>query len=414
MPAPRTGRARDLKFQLRLALVASGAPAFAGTTTNKGGDMHAIVRGGIAVVLAAIGSAGVLAADTIKIGLVNETTGPNAEAGSYTVNGTRLAVDEINAKGGIMGRQVELQIEDNQSTNPGTVLAYSKLISEGGLTAIVGPIRSTQIQAASPTIQKGGVPALVGGTDPSLTKVNNPWLFRMRPNDSYSSRVIADFGASSLKLKKWAIVHSTDAFGSGGMKALTAALQGLGIQPVLVQGYTNNSQDFTPIVLAIKKSGADILATYMTNSPDVGIFAKQLRQLGVGIPWVGSPSIVTDTAMKLAGPALQGTYAVADYTPGSSVEAKAFADKYKARYKLDSDVYSSWAYDAMHLLKQAIETAKSTEPDKVRAALLATCGWKGVEGTYCFDKNGDGLHGYNVVRNENGKIAFLKHIDFKD
>ena len=105
------------------------------------------------------------------------------------------------------------------------------------------------------------------------------------------------------------------------MKALTAALQSYGVTPVLVQGYTNNSQDFTPIVLAIKKSGADILATYMTNSPDVGIFAKQLRQLGVGIPWVGSPSIVTDTAMKLAGPALHGTYAVADFTPGASAEA---------------------------------------------------------------------------------------------
>ena len=376
--------------------------------------MSAIARGASAVALAALLAGSAFAADPIKIGLVNETTGPNAEAGSYTVNGTRLAVEEVNARGGIMGRPIELKVEDNQSTNPGTVLAYSKLIGEGGLTAIVGPIRSTQIQAASPAIQKGGVPALVGGTDPSLTKVNNPWIFRMRPNDSYSSRVIADFGVNSLKLKKWAIVHSTDAFGSGGMKALTAALEAAGVQPVLVQGYTNNSQDFTPIVLAIKKSGADILATYMTNSPDVGIFAKQLRQLGVGVPWVGSPSIVTDTAMKLAGPALYGTYAVADFTPGSSAEAKSFAEKYKAKYKLDADVYSSWAYDAINLLKQAIESAKSTDPDKVRAALLGVCGWKGVEGTYCFDKNGDGLHGYNVVRNENGKIAFLKHIDFKD
>ncbi|HZP85334.1 MAG TPA: ABC transporter substrate-binding protein [Burkholderiales bacterium] len=364
--------------------------------------------------LAMVSAVAAHAADPIKIGLVNETTGPNAEAGSYTVNGVRLAVDEINAAGGIMGRPIELKMEDNQSTNPGTVLAYSKLIGEGGITAIVGPIRSTQIQAASPTIQKGAVPAMVGGTDPSLTKVNNPWIFRMRPNDSYSSRVIADFGVNSLKLKKWAIVHSTDAFGSGGMKALTEALKGHGVTPVLVQGYTNNSQDFTPVVLAIKKSGADVLATYMTNSQDVGIFAKQLRQLGVTVPWIGSPSVVTDTAMKLAGPALYGTYAVADFNAGSSSEAKAFAEKYRARYKLDADVYSSWAYDALFLLKRAIETAKSTEPEKVRNALLGVCGWKGVEGTYCFDKNGDGLRGYNVVRNENGKIAFIKHIDFKD
>jgi len=355
-----------------------------------------------------------IAADTIKIGLVNETTGPNAEAGSYTVNGTKLAVDEINKAGGILGRQIELRIEDNQSTNPGTVLAYSKLIGEGDIAAIVGPIRSTQIQAASPTIKSGGIPAMVGGTDPSLTKVNNSWLFRVRPNDSYSSRVIADFGVNTMKLKKWAIVHSTDAFGSGGQKALTEALKAQGITPVLIQGYTNNSQDFTPIVLAIKKSGADILATYMTNSPDVGIFAKQLRQLGVTIPWVGSPSVVTDTAMKLAGPALYSVFAVADFTPGSSAEAKSFAEKYKARYKLDADVYSSWAYDAVHVLKSAIETAKGTEPEKIRSAILGICGWKGVEGTYCFDKNGDGLHGYNVVRNDGGRIAYIKHIDFKD
>ena len=149
------------------------------------------------------------------------------------------------------------------------------LASEGGIAAIIGPIRSTQIQAASPTIAKSGIPTMIGGTDTSLTHVNNRWVFRARPNDSYSSRVIAEFGVNTLKLRKWAIVHSTDAFGSGGKAALTSALKSLGVEPVLVHGYTNNSQDFTPIVLAVKKSGAEILGTYMTNSPDVGIFSKQ-------------------------------------------------------------------------------------------------------------------------------------------
>jgi branched-chain amino acid transport system substrate-binding protein len=354
------------------------------------------------------------AADPIKIGVVNMLTGPFAEGGSFQVNGLQLALEDINKSGGILGRPVELRTEDNQSTNPGTVLAFSKLFTDPAIKAIVGPIASTQIQAASPAIAKAGIPTMIGGTDPSLTRVNNKWVFRARPNDLYSSKVIADFGVNTLKLKKWAIVHATDAFGQGGAKALTEALQALGVTPVADQGYTSNAQDFAPIVLAIKKSGADILATYMTNSQDLGIFAKQLRQLGVGIPWVGSPSIVTDTAMKLAGPALFGTYAVADFTPGSGAEAKSFAEKYKAKYKLDADVYSSWAYDAIYVLKNAIESAKSTEPEKVRAAILAICGWKGVEGLYCFDKNGDGLHGYNVVRNENGRVTYLKHIDFKD
>lgn len=365
--------------------------------------------------IAALGvSMPVLSQETIKIGLVNETTGPNAEAGSYTVNGARLALEEINAAGGVLGRKLELKLEDNQSTNPGTVLAFSKLFAEKGIVAIIGPIRSTQTQAASPTIAKAGIPTMIGGTDPSLTKVNNRWLFRGRPNDAFSSRVIAEFGVNSLKKSKWAIVHSTDAFGSGGMNALTAALKGLGVTPVLVQGYTNNSQDFTPVVLAIKKAGADIIATYMTNSPDVGIFAKQLRQLGVSAEWVGSASVVTDTAMKLAGPALHGVYGIADFTPDSSPEARSYTAKYRERYKLDPDVYSSWAYDAMKLLALAIGNAKGSQPEAIRTAIVGIKGWKGVEGTYNFDQAGDGLRGYNVVRNDGGRVVFIKHIDFKE
>ena len=355
---------------------------------------------------------GAHAADTIKIGLVNETTGPNAEAGQFTVNGASLAQEEINKAGGIMGRQIEFRVEDNQSTNPGTVLAYSKLIGEGGIAAILGPIRSTQIKAASPTIKKGGIPALVGGTDPSLTKDNNPWIFRVRPNDSYSAKVNAAYGVNDLKGKKWAIVHSTDAFGSGGKDALITELKALGVTPILVQGYTNNSQDFTPIVLAVKQSGADILGTYMTNSPDVGIFAKQLKQLGVNIKWIGSPSLISVTALKLAGDALYDTYSVADFTTDANDETKAFTKKYSAKFGLDPDVYASWAYGGMYILKSAIESAKSTEPDKLRAAILAIRGLKGVEFLPENFVNGDGVHGYNVVRNDKGKIIFIKHIEF--
>src|SRR5215467_7103708 len=106
--------------------------------------MRRLISGRIAALLAtAVVAAPALAADTIKIGLVNETTGPNAEAGVYTVNGARIALDEINKAGGILGKQVELLLEDNQSTNPGSVLAYTKLVGEG-VPAVIGPIRSTQ------------------------------------------------------------------------------------------------------------------------------------------------------------------------------------------------------------------------------------------------------------------------------
>ena len=237
-------------------------------------------------------------------------------------------------------------------------------------------------------------------------------MFRARPNDSYSSRVIAEFGINTLKLRKWAIVHSTDAFGSGGKTALVGALKALGVEPVLIQGYTNNSQDFTPIVLAVKKSGADILATYMTNTPDVGIFAKQLRQLGVTIPWVGSPSIIAVTALNLAGDALYGTYAIADFTTDANEVTKAFTRKYKDKYGINPDAFASWAYDSMYILAMGIKNAGSTDPEAIRKAILAIKGYQGLEGNYEFDANGDGLRGYNVVKNDGGKIVFIKHVDF--
>ena len=357
-------------------------------------------------------SAPAMAADPIKIGVMAESSGPNAEAGVYQINGAKMALEEINKAGGVLGRQIELRIEDNQSTNPGSVLAVSKLTSGGDLAALIGSVRSTQIQAVAPTVMKTGLPMVIGGTDYGLTHSNNPWIFRARPNDGYSAKVIADYGVNTLKLKKWAIVHSTDAFGNGGKNNLTESLKALGITPVTVQGFTSNSQDFTPIVLAIKQSGADVVSSYIANSTDVGIFAKQLRQLGVKVEWVGSPSLSTDTAMKLAAEALHGTYSIADFAVGSSPEAEAYAKKYKDKYKIEPDLYSSWSYDAVNLLALAIKNANSTKPADIQKALHGIKGYKGVEGIYNFDKNGDGLHGYNIIKNEDGKIKFVKHIDF--
>jgi len=372
------------------------------------------IRAALAAAVVATGSMLALGAEPLKIGVVAPQTGPGAESGRFQVQGAKLAAEEVNKAGGVLGRQIELVIEDDQTTNPGAVLAFSKLAGDKDIPAFIGSIRSTQLHAMAPDILKLGKPVMIGGTDPQLTRLGNPWLFRCRPNDIYSARVISDFGVKTLNLRKWAIVHSTDAFGTNGMKNLAEALRKQGIEPVLVQGYTNNSQDFTPVALAVKQSGADVMGTYMTFEPDQGIFAKQLRQLGVNIGWVGSPTTVTSTALKLAGPALYGSYAVVDFNRDSSPEAKNFAAKYESAYKSAPDIFASWSYDAVHVLAAAINKAKSLDPQAIRAAILSTRGYKGAEGTYNFDQIGDGLHGYNIVKNNNGTIVFDRHIDFED
>jgi len=367
---------------------------------------------GLAAAALAVSSAA--AADNLKIGMVAPLTGPGAESGRFQINGAKLAVEEVNKAGGVLGRPLELVIEDDQTTNPGAVLAFSKLAGDKDIPAFIGSIRSTQLHAMAPDILKLGKPVMIGGTDPQLTRMGNPWLFRFRPNDIYSARVIADYGVNTLKLHKWAIVHSTDAFGTNGMKNLVEALKKFGATPVLIQGYTNNSQDFTPVALAVKQSGADVMGTYMTFEPDQGIFAKQLRQLGVNLAWVGSPTTATTTAVKLAGPALYGSFAVVDFNRDSSPEAKAFAGKYEAAYKAAPDIFSSWSYDAVQVLALAINKAKNLDPQSIRTAIQSVKGHKGAEGTYVFDQNGDGLHGYNIVKNESGTIVFNKRIDFED
>ena len=352
--------------------------------------------------------------ETVKIGMVLPVTGPAADSGGYALAGAKIALDRVNKAGGVLGKQVELVTEDDQTTNPGAVLAFSKLAAQPDIVAFLGSIRSTQNHAMASDILKTGKPVCFGGTDPKLTKLGNPWLIRFRPNDSYSGRVIASYGVETLGKKHWAIVHSTDAFGTGGFNALSAALDKVGAKVALDQGYPNQSQDFTPVVLAIKSSGADVIGSYFTFDNDVAIFARQLRQLGVTLPWVGSPSIIDVGALKLAGPALYGTFGVADYAIDSSPAAKEFANLYAAISKVPPDNYSSWTYDAIGVLCDAMARAGSTDPEKVRAAMLATRGYKGAEGEYNFDEFGDGLHGYNIVRNEKGSVVFDKHIEFTD
>jgi branched-chain amino acid transport system substrate-binding protein len=353
-------------------------------------------------------------APTIKIGMCVPVTGPAAEQGLWAQNGAKLALAAVNKAGGVLGKQVELVIEDDQTTNPGIVLAFSKLAAQSDIVGFLGSVRSTQVHAMAPDVLKLGKPVMIGGTDPNLTHMNNPWLFRFRPNDSYSGRVIADFGVNTLGKKKWAIVHSTDAFGTAGGKALSAALEKMGTPAVLDQGYANQSQDFTPVVLAVKQSGADVLGTYFTFENDLGIFARQLRQLGVNIPWVGSPSTVAVSSIKLAGPALYGTYGVADYAEQSSEASKNFGKSYREAYKTAPDLQSAWTYDAVTVLSAAINKAGVTDPGKIREAILGLRKFPGAEGEYNFDQNGDGLHGYNVVRNDKGTIVFDKHIEFED
>ena len=347
-------------------------------------------------------------AKPIKIGQIIPITGEAAESGRYHKQGAEVAVDQINAAGGINGRKIQIVLEDDQTTNPGGVAALQKLLEDKEIPMILGSIRSTQVQAMLPTINEAKIPVAIGGTNYGLTHSGSQWVFRFRPHDGMSAKVIAKFMIEELKQKKVAIVHASDAFGNGGRDMLTPAVKELGGEVVFTQGYNNQEKDYTAVVQGLKKSGATGLGTYMTFSTDLGIFARQLKQQGVQVQWVGSPSITALDGRNLAGDALFGTFGVTDFHVAASPTSKAFAAAYKAKFGQDPDLYASWCYDAVIVFAEAMKKAPDLKPENLRKAILGIQKFPGAEGEYNFDQNGDGLDHYHIVQNEKGNIAYFR------
>jgi branched-chain amino acid transport system substrate-binding protein len=363
-----------------------------------------------AAALAALPRIARAADDTIKIGVMTPLTGPAVESGRMQQNGIKIALDAVNQKG-VLGRKLEIVTEDDQTTNPGATQGFERLASRPDIAAIIGPIRSAQVNAIEAGVRKLGKPFMFGGTDPTLTQRGNPWLFRCRPNDSYSATIIAEFGFGQLQKQKWAVVSSAEAFGINGSKALQAALRERSITPLTMQSFPNQTTDFTAVVDAVRASGADVLSTYIALETDLGVFAQHLQRAGLNLPWVGSPSITSPQSRTFAGEALFGSFGIADFALDGTPTSGVFGAKYNALFGTIPDHQAAYAHDAVLLLARAMTDANGTEPAKVQEALLAIKGFAAAEGEYNFDDKGDGLRGYNIVKNEKGKIVFDRRIE---
>lgn len=346
----------------------------------------------------------------IKIGVTIPQTGGDVDAGRLMKNGVEMAAEVVNKAGGVNGRPIQLVIQDDQSTNPGSVAALQKILEDKDVVAVVSSVRSTQISAQIPTINEVKVPVAIGGTNFGLTQNQSEWIFRFRPHDGMSAKAIVKFVVEDLKKSKIAVVHSTDAFGNGGRDMVLDALKEYNLTLATDQGFNTGEKEFTGTISALKQSGADVIISYIAASTDLGILATQMKQQGLSLPWVGSPSITGQDALRLAEGALHGTYGVADFNKDANAKAKAFAEAYKAKYNQDPDFFSAWAYDAVTLLAEIMKPLPDLKPETLQKAILATKGLEGVEGTYNFDANGDGLDSYHILQNENNTFKLVKTI----
>ena len=365
----------------------------------------------VLVAVAAIGSGVAVAADPeIKLGFTPPVTGGSAAEGALQLKAIKLALKEINAAGGVNGKKINLIVVDNQSSNPGALTALQKAVEQEKVLALVGSVKSTQILAMSDAVKGYAIPMMIGGTNATLTKQGNPWLFRVRPDDSIAAAAMVLYITEDSKLTKVGILHDSDAFGTGGADLVEQGAKAAGLTMVKRERYTTKEKDFTAQLLSLKNAGTQIMVLYGTNPEDVAVIQRQYHQLGSPFKYIGSPSSQMKDALNLSREAANGLLAIADFVPGQSEMNKKYAEAYKKEYNEEYDTTSAWAYDGLNILVAAIKKG-GEDRAKIREAILATQGYKGVLGTFSFTPNGDGLSEVSVVEIDKGIPKLLKVVN---
>ncbi len=356
-------------------------------------------------------------AKPIVLGAIVELTGKSALAGEQERRGVALALEEMNERGGLrppgsaQRRPAEAVFEDNASGNAGSVNALNKLAGRGDVVGLLAPLRSTQVLAILGRINEIGIPAVTGATNETITKQGSRWIFRIRTDDGLASRLAVRCAVGDMGARRIAILHDSDAFGSGGARAFRNAMQEMyGIAPVLEDQFHAGDRDFTGQLVAARSAGADLLVVYGTREADAGLIMRRYRQLGMPYQLLGSPSFGTSIVLTLAGREAEGVRIFTDFTPEApNAVTQAYREKYRSRYGEEPDLVATQAYDGFRLLGQAIE-AGGTDPESLRRALsrLRTAG---ASGEFRFDAEGNGRHDIDIVTIHDGRHRVLEVLD---
>jgi branched-chain amino acid transport system substrate-binding protein len=364
----------------------------------------------VCLVLVAGASGAAAASGEILIGMNTPITGANAANGALWIKAAKLAEKQINSAGGVNGKQIKLLIVDDQSTNPGALAAANKSIEQDKVLALLGVTTSTQILAVSETVKNAKIPTLVGGSAVAVTRQGNPWLFRVRPDDSIVAQGMTKYIKEEMKVAKVGILHDADAFGTGGADLVEKYATESGLTVVKREKYSGADRDFTAQLLALKNSGTEVMVVYATAGPAIAVIQRQYRQIGSPFKFLGSPTSAQENTLNLSKEAADGLIAMMDNVPGDAL--KKYAADYKKEYNEEINTFAAFDYDALNILANAIRKG-GEDRAKIREAILATKGYVGVLGTYSFTVNGDSLHTASVVQIENGKPKLLKVVNIE-
>jgi branched-chain amino acid transport system substrate-binding protein len=342
-------------------------------------------------------------ADKVRIGVFMSTTGDTANFGISSVNGIKMAADEVNAAGGINGKQVELLVQDDRSDASEAATIVTKFVTQDQVHAIIGEVASSRSIAAAPIAQNAKIPMLTpSSTNPEVTKKGN-YIFRSCFIDPVQGAAIAQFGAKSLNAKRGALmVDRKNDYSTGLEKVINEVFTRLGGQIVVTQSFQAGDQDFNAQITSIKGANPDVIFVPGYYG-DVALFAKQARDKGITVPILGGDGWDSPSLYKIGGSALDGCYFSNHYSPDDADPiVQKFVGDYKARYGTIPDALAATAYDAARIMFDAIKRANSLEGSAIRDALAATKEFPGVTGKVTFNENRDAVKPIVMIKIEPG------------
>jgi branched-chain amino acid transport system substrate-binding protein len=345
-------------------------------------------------------------AQPIKIVDIVELSGGGATAGTNFDNGVKLAVKEINAAGGILGRKIDLSSLDTQ-TNPGVAKALSQKAVDDGAYVVMGPVFSGSIIVSMAETKKAEVTNFTGGEAANITQQGNPYIFRTSFTQSTAMPKLARYIKDGLKAKSVAIIYVNNDFGKGGRDVMVKALDAQGIKVAADISTDPGQVDFSGAVLKAKQSNADALFVY-TNEEESARALRELRKQGYDKPIVGETTLTGQKVIELAGDAANGAIAHVGLTADApQAPIKAFDDKFQKEYKYKSDHNGMKGYSAAYVIKAITEKNKKFDSKEFAKALhgakIAVKDYPGVLLDVTFDNNGDLDRESFLVKVVNGK-----------
>ncbi len=352
------------------------------------------------------------ATDTIKVGEYASLTGKEASFGQQSHKGLVLAIEELNAAGGVLGKKLELITEDNQTKSGESATAVKKLISRDKVIALIGEVASGRSNEAAPIAQAAKIPMIApAATNPSVTQTGD-YIFRVCFIDPFQGTVMAKFAKDDLKAQKVAILASvSNAYSVGLAKFFKETFVANGGTVVVEKSFSEGDKDFRAQLTAVKAAGVDAIfvPSYYTEA---ALIARQARDLGLTVPLFGGDGWVADELLQIGGEALNGCYYSTHFSPENQDPAvQIFVKKFRTKWAgLNPDAFAALGYDAAFVLVDAIKRAGTTDGPKLRDALAATKNFAGVTGVTNIDANRDASKPAAIIAIKGGKLEFLKTV----